>query len=210
MAFGSSSFAKHLPARCSFIYGNRKKFEVARSGLCGGFSKMSQWNCSRSKACLCRAVCGYALSCNRTIPRESLMALRQDNLRSHRPAENLAPHSRRDSQSAQPWPQLSLHLPCDKVRRTTAWGNFSTSHWTPETNDRLQQNRCANILYFLDDLRIFKCLNTHARELSSSFSSLPFLLLYLLYLQLKRYFVQNVKITFLGQTVCSFYYIYIT
>ena len=90
--FRSSSFAKSLPARCSFIFGNRKKSDSARSGLYGGCSKMSQWNFSRSKACVCRAVCGRALSCNRTIPRESL-PLRQDNLRSHRPAENeqLAP-----------------------------------------------------------------------------------------------------------------------
>ena len=33
---------------------------------------MSQWNCSRSKACVCQAVCGRALSINRTIPRERL------------------------------------------------------------------------------------------------------------------------------------------
>ena len=63
-----------------------------RSGLYGGCSKLSQWNCSRSKACVCRAVCGRALSCNRTIPRESL-PLRQNNPRSHRPAEtNDTPH----------------------------------------------------------------------------------------------------------------------
>ena len=133
-----------LSARC-FISGNRKKSDGARSGLYGGCSKMSQWNCSRSKDCACRALCGRALWCSRTIPRESL-PLRQDNLRSHRPVENekhLASHIRRDSQSAQRWPQLYLHLPRDKVRRTTTRGKFSTSHWTPETNDRLQQNRCA-------------------------------------------------------------------
>ena len=33
------------------------------------------------------AVCGYTLSCNRTIPRDSL-PVRQENLRFHRPAEN--------------------------------------------------------------------------------------------------------------------------
>ena len=33
-----------------------KKFNRARSGLYGGCSKMSQWNCSISKACVCRAV----------------------------------------------------------------------------------------------------------------------------------------------------------
>ena len=62
-----SSFAKRLPERCSFIFGNRKKFDCARSGLYGGCSKMSQWNCLRSKANVCRAVCGSALSCNRTV-----------------------------------------------------------------------------------------------------------------------------------------------
>ena len=44
---------------------------------------MSRRNCSRCKACVCRAVCRCAVSCNRTIPRESL-PFRQDNLRSHR------------------------------------------------------------------------------------------------------------------------------
>ena len=83
----SSSFAKRILARCSFIFGNRKKSDGARSGLYGGCSKMSQWNCSSSETCVCRAVCGRALSCNRTIPRESL-PLRKDNLRSHRPVEN--------------------------------------------------------------------------------------------------------------------------
>ena len=62
----------------SFIFGNRKKSDGARSGLYGGCSKTSQWNNSRSKACICLAECGRALSCNRTIPHESLL-LRQDN-----------------------------------------------------------------------------------------------------------------------------------
>ena len=82
----------------------RRVYQFDGAGLYGGCSKMCQWNCSRSKACVCRAVCEHTLSCNKTIPRESL-PLRQDNLRSHRPAENekhLAPHSRLDSQSAQP------------------------------------------------------------------------------------------------------------
>ena len=88
---------KRLPVRCSFIFGNRKKSDDARSGLYGGCSKMFQWNYSRSKACVCRAVCGLALPCNRTISHESL-PLRLDNLKSHRPAENeLTPRS---SQSA--------------------------------------------------------------------------------------------------------------
>ena len=86
-SFRSWSFSKHLPARCSFIFGNRKKSGGVRSGLYGGCSKMSQWNYSCSKACVCWAVCRRALSCNRTIPRENL-PLRQDNLRSHWPAEN--------------------------------------------------------------------------------------------------------------------------
>ena len=85
--FRSSSFAKRLPARCSFIFWNRRKSDGARSGLYGGCSKISQWNCSLSKACTCRAVCGRALSCSRRIPRESL-PLREDNLSYHRPAEN--------------------------------------------------------------------------------------------------------------------------
>ena len=87
-SFRSSSFAKRLPTWCSFIFGNRKKSDCARSSLYGGCSKMSQWNCSRRKAFVCRAVCGRALSCNRKIPNESL-PLRQDNLRSHWPAENV-------------------------------------------------------------------------------------------------------------------------
>ena len=49
-----------------------EKSDGARSGLYGGCSKISQWNCSHNKACVCRAVCGRALSCIRTIPRESL------------------------------------------------------------------------------------------------------------------------------------------
>ena len=56
--FKSSSSAKRLPARCSFIFANRKNSDVARSELYAGCSKMSQWNCSRSKTCVCRAVCG--------------------------------------------------------------------------------------------------------------------------------------------------------
>ena len=86
-SFRSSSLAKHLPGRCSFIFGNQKKSDGTRSGLYGGCTNMSQWNCSCSKACVCRTVYRHALSCNRIIPCESL-SLRQDNLRSHRPAEN--------------------------------------------------------------------------------------------------------------------------
>ena len=44
-SFRSSPFAKRLLTRCSFIFGNRKKSDGARSGLYGGCSKMSQWNC---------------------------------------------------------------------------------------------------------------------------------------------------------------------
>ena len=138
----------------------QEKSDSARSGLCGRCSKMSQWNCSRSKACVCRAVCGRALSCNRTISRESL-PLRQDNLRTHRPAENelhFAPRSRRDSQSAQPCPQLSLNLLRDKIQRTPSWGNFQ--HHTEHQKLIIGCNKtgartvCANVLYFLDEPRI--------------------------------------------------------
>ena len=73
-SFRSSSFAKRLLVRCSFIFGNRKKSDGARSVLYGGCSKMSQCNCLRSKACVCRAVCGRTLSCNRTIPRKEYVA----------------------------------------------------------------------------------------------------------------------------------------
>ena len=48
-----------------------KKSDSARSRLYGGCSKMFQWNCSRSKACVCQAARGCALSCNRTITRKS-------------------------------------------------------------------------------------------------------------------------------------------
>ena len=159
--FRSSSFAKRLPVRFSFTFGNRKNSDDARSGVYGGCSKMSQWNCSRSKACVCRTVFEHALSCNRTIPRESL-SLRQDNLKSHRPVENeqhLAPHSRRDSQLVQPSPQLSLHLPRDKVRRTTAWGNFKyhTEHQKPMIgyNKTGARTVCAKGLHFLNGPRGF-------------------------------------------------------
>ena len=45
-SFRSSSSVKHLPTRCSFIFGNRKKFDDARSGQYVGCSKMSQCNFS--------------------------------------------------------------------------------------------------------------------------------------------------------------------
>ena len=86
-SFRYSSFAKHLPARRPLIFWKQKKSDGARSGMYGGCSKMSHLNCSFRKACVYRAVCGCALSCNRTIPRDSL-PLRPDNLTSHRHAEN--------------------------------------------------------------------------------------------------------------------------
>ena len=85
-SFRSSSFTKRLPARCSFIFGNRKKSDGVRSGLYGGCSKMSQWNCSHNKALACRAVCGRAFPCNRTIPREgflNIFRLQKTNYTSH-------------------------------------------------------------------------------------------------------------------------------
>ena len=54
------------------MFRNRRKSDGARSGLYGGCSKMSQWNCSCSKPCVCRAVCRHALLCNRILPRDSL------------------------------------------------------------------------------------------------------------------------------------------
>ena len=58
--------------RYPFILRNRKKAGGARPGLYGGCSKMSQWNYSRNNACVYRAVCGRVLSCNRSVPHESL------------------------------------------------------------------------------------------------------------------------------------------
>ena len=48
-----------------------KRPMVPGPGLYGGCSKF-QWNCSRSKACVCREIFGRTLSYNRTIPREIL------------------------------------------------------------------------------------------------------------------------------------------
>ena len=146
-SFRSSSFAKRSPARCSFIFGNSKKSDCARSGLYGGWSKMLEWNYSRSKAYVCRVVRGRALSCSRTIPRE-IVRLRKDNLRSHWPAENelhIASHSRSVRFS------IGTAMVTDISAQTMWQGptyncmrHFSTSHWTSETNDRLQRNRCAD------------------------------------------------------------------
>ena len=85
------------------------------------------------------------------------------NLRSHLPAENeqhFVPRSRRDSQSAHPWPQLSMHLPRDKVRRTTAWGPFQ--HHTEHQKQIIGCHKtgawtvCTNVVYFPDGLRTSK------------------------------------------------------
>ena len=87
-SFKSSSFAKCLSGRCSFIFVNGKNSEGARSGLYGIWSKMSQWNAHAAQQGLCLPpVGGRALSCNRTFLCES-SPLWQDNLRSNRPAEN--------------------------------------------------------------------------------------------------------------------------
>ena len=51
-------------------FGNKKKYDSTRFGLYGGCSKTSQWNCSGSKACVCRAVYGRALLCNNNSTRE--------------------------------------------------------------------------------------------------------------------------------------------
>ena len=64
-SFRSSSFAKRLHARSSFIFRNRKKYEGARSGFYGGSSKLSQWNSSSSRACVCWAVCGRVINYNK-------------------------------------------------------------------------------------------------------------------------------------------------
>ena len=80
------------------------------------------------------------------IPRESL-PLRQDNLRSHRPAENNTSHLtvcgilNRHSHGHSYLCIYHVTNPTYNCMR-----QFSTSHWTPENIDQLQQNRCADCM----------------------------------------------------------------
>ena len=132
VSFGFSSFAKRLPTRYSIL--NKGKSPTVPGPDCTEDARMSHWNCSRSKACVCRAYADvhcyeteqfHARACLFGKITLDLIGLRETNNTSHL--------SRRDSQSAQPWPQLPLHLPRDKVRRTTAWGTFQhhTEHQKP-------------------------------------------------------------------------------
>ena len=63
------------------------------------------------------------------------------------------------AEDVQPWLQLYLHLPRVKVRRATARGNFQ--HRTEHQKSMIDFNKtgaqtvCANVLYFLEGLRIY-------------------------------------------------------
>ena len=145
---------KHLPAEllqgAPSFFGNRKKSDVP--GLDCTEDARRCPNCSHSKACVCRAVCGRAFLWNRTIPRESL-SLRQDNLRSHRPAENehLAPHPRRDFQSVQLSSLTTWQGPTYNCMRQLFNITLNTrSQWSAVTGAR---TICANVLYSVDGLR---------------------------------------------------------
>ena len=101
------------------------------------------------KAC----VCGRALSCNRTIPRESL-PLRQDNLRSHRPAKNeqhLAPHSQPESHSY----LCTYEVTRSDVQLHGVTFRHHTERQKPMIGCKKTGARtvCTNVLYFLDGLR---------------------------------------------------------
>ena len=122
---------------------------------------MFQWNCSRRKACACRAVCGRALSCNRTNPRKSL-PLRQDNLRSHRLYRKRI--TLRTSQSA------VFSIGTAKATAISALTTLQGStyncmrhfHHTKHKKPMIGCNKTgartvlANVIYFLDDLSNFK------------------------------------------------------
>ena len=131
---------EELTSKVLLHFEYRKNSDGARSGLYGGCLKMSQWNCSRSKACVCQAVLRCALLCNRTIPRESLSLL-QDNLRSHRPAKKLT--TPRTSQSAEFSIDTAL---ATAISALTTWQGL-TYNWMRQlfnitlntrNNDRLQ------------------------------------------------------------------------
>ena len=53
VSFGFSSFAKRLPTRYSIL--NKGKSPTVPGPDCTEDARMSHWNCSRSKACVCRA-----------------------------------------------------------------------------------------------------------------------------------------------------------
>ena len=180
----SSSFAKSLPARCSFIFGNRKKSNDARSRLYGGCSKMSQWNCSCSKACVCRAVCRRALSCNRTIPRESL------------PLQRFWIAQRRGS-----WPDWIIRWPCQGItsdlmsKETTSMWN-GRKRYVPKLVYSvsvlllllllLLKNILVwqNVLYFLDGLHNMMVILKHIHSATLQVKNLCWAWIWMIDLQL--------------------------
>ena len=140
---------------------------------------MSQWNCSRSKAYVCRAVCGRALSGCITIPRGSL-PLRLDNLTSHRPAENeytshltvcgiLNRHSHGHS-----------YLCTYQVTRSDIQLLDAISNITEDQKPMIGCNKtgartvCAYIVYFLDG----PCINEHNILLTISYTMTLYVFLY--------------------------------
>ena len=148
-SFRSWSFAKRLPARCSFIFRNKKSPTVPGPDCTEDARRCPNGIAHASKACACWVVCGRALSCNRKIARESLPLL-QDNVRSHRMQKT------NNTSHLIVGGILNRHLPRDKVRRTTSWRNF---HRTEHQKPMIGCNRtgawtvCANVLYFLVGLR---------------------------------------------------------
>ena len=137
------------------IFGNRKNSNGVRSWLYGGCSNISQWSCSRSKVCVCRAVCGRALSDNWTIPHESLPLL-QDNLKSYRPARkritrHLTVGGILNRYSHGHNYLCTYHVTRSDVQLHEAIVNI-TQHEKPMIgyNKTGVQTVCANVLYFQD------------------------------------------------------------
>ena len=129
----------------------QEESDGVRSGLHEECSKMSQWNCSRSNACVCRT-CIVVQRIYST--RELALSARLPNIFTAC-RKRITP---RTSQSARfsivPWPQLALLLPRDKVRHTTVRGNFQhhTEHQKPMIGCKKIGARtvCANVLYLMD------------------------------------------------------------
>ena len=105
---------------------------------------MSQWNCSRSKACVSRVVSGRALSCSRTL-RESL-PLRQDNLGSNWPAENDSTSHVTVGGIFDRHSHGHSYLCTYHVTRSDVLLHEAIFNITPETNDRFQQNKCMGCM----------------------------------------------------------------